>query len=102
MAARGYTKDWRAPCFMGGRSVSSGGPENERLLGWIAAASAMLFTGTVVFVIIIQLLGPAFGIRVGPVSDVAIGTLVTAVVTLTTAVGVRAITKRIRNGNGSG
>jgi hypothetical protein len=74
--------------------------DDDRLLGWIAAAAASLFTGTIVVVILVQLFGPSLGLKVGAVSDAAIGTLVAAVLTLTGALGARDILRRWRNGNG--
>lgn len=72
--------------------------DQERLLGYIAAGSALLFAITIVAVLLIQTIGPALGLRVGVISDVALGTLVAAVVTLTTSLGVREYVKRLRNG----
>jgi hypothetical protein len=69
---------------------------DSQLLGWIAASSAILFTGTIVVVVLIQLLGPAMGLKVGAVSDIALGTLVTAVLTLTGSLGAREILKSVR------
>lgn len=70
--------------------------DQERLLGYIAAAAALLFTFVVVFILVVQTVGPAMGMTVGVVSDVALGTLVGAIITLTTSVAVREWLKRGR------
>jgi predicted lysophospholipase L1 biosynthesis ABC-type transport system permease subunit len=73
--------------------------DQERLLGAIAAGSAILFAVIVASVVMVQTLGPAFGVRVGVVSDMAIGSLIAAVITLTTSVGLREWLRRNgRNG----
>lgn len=70
--------------------------DNDRLLGSIAAGSAVLFAFTVAFVVVAQTVGPIFGISPGTPSDTILGTMVAAVVTLTSAVALR---RALRNNN---
>jgi len=56
------------------------------VLDAIAAAGAVLFGGTVVAVVLVQLIAPAFGVTVGSPPDTVIGTLVVAFLVLVGAV----------------
>lgn len=73
---------------------------DDQLLGYIAAGAALLFAVTVSFVVIAQALGPVFGFHVGAPSDLTLGTMIGAVVTLSGSVGLRAL-RRILNGKDS-
>lgn len=45
------------------------------LLGWIAAAGAVLFIATTALIVILQTIGPALGIEVGRPSEGVIGSM---------------------------
>ena len=65
--------------------------DQDELLVYIAAGAAILFTAAVVFIVVVQTIAPLFGAEAGAPSDAAIGTMIAAVVTLTTAAGVKII-----------
>lgn len=51
------------------------GKRSGELLGWIAAAGALLFIATVALIVILQTIGPALGIEVGRPSEGVIGSM---------------------------
>ena len=51
------------------------GKRSGELLGWIAAAGAILFIGTVALIVILQTIGPALGIEIGRPSEGVIGSM---------------------------
>ena len=72
-------------------------PDNQdELLVYIAAGAALLFTAAVVFIVVIQTLAPLVGAEAGVPSDAIVGSMIAAVVTITTAAGVKAL-RRVFN-----
>jgi hypothetical protein len=71
----------------------------DELLDYIAAGAAVLFAVTVAIVVVIQTAAPLFGLEPGAPSDVTIGTMIAAVITLSTSLGIR-IVKRTVGGKG--
>lgn len=59
------------------RGMAKGDDDRRRreLLGWIAAAGAILFILTVAVIVILQTIGPALGIEVGRPSEGVIGSM---------------------------